>query len=62
MNFLPTFYETKDEISSNLSKIFCFYDDSVIEIRNSSYTKAISADTTFNIPIEVIVKKKNFIL
>lgn len=56
MNFLPTFYQTIDEISSNLSKVFCFYDDSIVEIRNSSYTKAISADSTFNIPIEIIVK------
>ena len=55
MNFNPIFYKNDVEIHSNLTNTFCFYDDSSVEIYNSSYSKKISGDTNFAVPVEILV-------
>ena len=43
------------EISSNKTNQFCFYDDSSIQITNSSYSKMISGDSEFGDPVKADV-------
>lgn len=55
MNFNPKIYEDKMEISSQKTNIFCFYDDFSVKIQNTSYSRKISGDSLFGIPIEATV-------
>lgn len=55
-NFNPSVYKDRLEISSSKeTNIYCFVDDSGVEIRNSSYTRKISGDSRLINPIEAIV-------
>ena len=55
-NFNPSVYKDNLEISSSKeTNIYCFIDDSGIEIRNSSYTRKISGDRRLINQIEAIV-------
>ena len=56
-NYNPSFYKEQLEISSNATNIYCFIDESGVEIQNSSYTRKISGDSTLMIPVEAIVFK-----
>lgn len=55
MNFNPSVYKDKMEISSQKTNTLCFYDDSSVEILNTSYSRKISGDSLFGIPIEAAV-------
>lgn len=55
MNFNPFVYLDKMEISSQQTNTFCFYDDSGVEILNTSYSRKISGDSLFGISIEATV-------
>ena len=54
-NFNPSYYNETLEISSAETNQFCFYDDSGVEIKNSSYTRKISGDSLLLTPIQAIV-------
>lgn len=38
-------------VSSGFSNLFCFYDNSTVEVYNSSYSRQISGETEFNNPL-----------
>ena len=58
MNFNPSFYTSVDEISTSESNMYCFYDDSSVSISNTSYSRQITGDTVFGIPIQATVLLK----
>lgn len=55
MNFNPAVYNIKMEVSSSETNMFCFYDDSSVQIMNTSHSKKITGDSYFGVPIHAIV-------